>query len=146
MKYLTEYRDERIARALAAEIAQHITRSWVLMEICGGQTHTIMRYGLDELLPQGLELVHGPGRPVCVTPLETIDKAIAFASRPDVILVSYGDMLRVPGSQSDLLRTRAMGGDIRVVYSPTEALKVARQNQDRKGVFLAIGFETRSEE
>src|ERR1700757_108123 len=142
MKYLDEYRDGRIAQALAAEIRSVATRPWVLMEICGGQTHTIMRYGLDELLPPYIELVHGPGCPVCVTPLETIDKAIALASRPEVILVSYGDMLRVPGSQSDLLRTKATGGDIRVVYSPTEALKVARQNQDRKVVFLAIGFET----
>jgi hydrogenase expression/formation protein HypD len=142
MKYIDEYRDGRIARGVAAEIAASATKPWVLMEICGGQTHTIMRYGLDELLPVGIELVHGPGCPVCVTPLETIDKAIALASRPDVILVSYGDMLRVPGSQSDLLRTKAMGGDIRVVYSPTEALKVARQNQDRKVIFLAIGFET----
>jgi hydrogenase expression/formation protein HypD len=142
MKYIDEYRDGRIARGVAAEIAERATKPWVLMEICGGQTHTIMRYGLDELRPVGIELVHGPGCPVCVTPLETIDKAIALASRPDVILVSYGDMLRVPGSQSDLLRTKAMGGDIRVVYSPTEALKVARQNQDRKVVFLAIGFET----
>jgi hydrogenase expression/formation protein HypD len=142
MKYIDEYRDGRIARGVAAEIAESATKPWVLMEICGGQTHTIMRYGLDELLPVGIELVHGPGCPVCVTPLETIDKAIALASRPDVILVSYGDMLRVPGSQSDLLRTKAMGGDIRVVYSPTEALRVARQHPDRKVVFLAIGFET----
>lgn len=142
MKYIDEYRNGRIARGVAAEIAERATKPWVLMEICGGQTHTIMRYGLDELLPVGIELVHGPGCPVCVTPLETIDKAIALASRPEVILVSYGDMLRVPGSQSDLLRTKAMGGDIRVVYSPTEALKVTRQNQDRKVVFLAIGFET----
>jgi len=142
MKYIDEYRDGRIALSVAAEIAESATKPWVLMEICGGQTHTIMRYGLDELLPVGIELVHGPGCPVCVTPLETIDKAIALASRPDVILVSYGDMLRVPGSQSDLLRTKAMGGDIRVVYSPTEALRVARQHPDRKVVFLAIGFET----
>ena len=142
MKYIEEYRDERIARALAEEITQHATRRWVLMEICGGQTHTIMRYGLDELLPSNIELVHGPGCPVCVTPLEVIDQAIELASRPDVILVSYGDMLRVPGSQSDLFRVKARGGDVRVVYSPMEALKIARANRERKIVFLAIGFET----
>lgn len=142
MKYIDEYRDGRIARGLATEIAQSATKQWVLMEICGGQTHTIMRYGLDELLPSEIELVHGPGCPVCVTPLETIDKAVALAARPDVILVSYGDMLRVPGSQSDLFRAKARGADVRIVYSPTEALKVARENPDRKVVFLAIGFET----
>ena len=142
MKYIDEYRDRRIARALAGEIQERVTRPWVLMEICGGQTHTIMRYGLDELLPRGLELVHGPGCPVCVTPLETIDKAIALASRPDVILVSYGDMLRVPGSHSDLFRVKAQGGDVRVAYSPTEAVKIARTNPGRNVVFLAIGFET----
>ena len=142
MKYLDEYRDHRIARALAAEIAQRTTKPWVLMEICGGQTHTIMRYGIDELLPRGIELVHGPGCPVCVTPLETMDKAIALALRPDVILVSYGDMLRVPGSHSDLFRAKAQGGDVRIAYSPTEAVKIARTNPDRKVVFLAIGFET----
>jgi hydrogenase expression/formation protein HypD len=142
MKYLDEYRDERIARALAAEIAQRTTRSWVMMEICGGQTHTIMRYGLDELLPRGIELVHGPGCPVCVTPLETLDKAIHLALRPDVILVSYGDMQRVPGSHSDLLRAKAQGADIRIAYSSMEAVKIARSNPDRRVVFLAIGFET----
>jgi hydrogenase expression/formation protein HypD len=142
MKYLDEYRDERIARALVAQIVQHTTRPWVLMEICGGQTHTIMRYGIDELLPCGIELVHGPGCPVCVTPLETIDKSIELALRPDVILVSYGDMLRVPGSHSDLLRAKSQGADVRMAYSPTEAVKIARSNPDRKVVFLAIGFET----
>jgi hydrogenase expression/formation protein HypD len=142
MKFLNEYRDERIARALAAEIAQCTTRPWVLMEVCGGQTHTIMRYGLDELLPSNLELVHGPGCPVCVTPLETIDTAIELASRPEVILVSYGDMLRVPGSRSDLFRAKAEGAEVRVVYSPMEALKIARENPQRTVVFLAIGFET----
>jgi hydrogenase expression/formation protein HypD len=142
MKYLDEYRDARIARALAAEIAQRTTRPWVLMEICGGQTHTIMRYGIDELLPPGIELVHGPGCPVCVTPLETVDKAIALVLRPEVILVSYGDMLRVPGSRSDLFRAKAQGADVRIAYSPIEALKIARANPDRKVVFLAIGFET----
>ncbi len=142
MKYLDEYRDGRIARALAEEIAQVCTRPWVLMEICGGQTHTIMRYGLDDLLPKSIELVHGPGCPVCVTPLETIDKAIALAGRPDVILVSYGDMLRVPGSNSDLFRAKAQGADIRIAYSPTEAVKIAMRHPERKVVFLAIGFET----
>jgi len=142
MKYLDEYRDRAIARALAAEIASVVIHPWVLMEICGGQTHTIMRYGLDELLPRGIELVHGPGCPVCVTPLDTVDRAIALAKRPDVILVSYGDMLRVPGSHSDLLRAKAMGADVRVAYSPTEALKIARSNPERNVVFLAIGFET----
>ena len=142
MKYLDEYRDQRIALALAAEIVRCATRPWVLMEICGGQTHTIMRYGIDELLPHGIELVHGPGCPVCVTPLETVDKAIELALRLDVILVSYGDMLRVPGSRSDLLRAKARGADVRIAYSSTEAVKIARSNPDRKVVFLAIGFET----
>jgi hydrogenase expression/formation protein HypD len=142
MKYLDEYRDGRIARALASEIQQRCTRPWVLMEICGGQTHTIMRYGIDELLPMGLELVHGPGCPVCVTSLETIDKAIALASRPDVTLVSYGDMLRVPGSNSDLFQAKAKGADVRVAYSPTEAVKLAARFSERQVVFLAIGFET----
>lgn len=142
MQYLDEYRDEKIARALAAEIAQRATQPWVLMEICGGQTHTIMRYGLDQLLPRNIELVHGPGCPVCVTPLETIDQAIELALLHGVLLVSYGDMLRVPGSRSDLFQTRAAGADVRVVYSPIEAVNIARDNPDRKIVFLAIGFET----
>jgi len=142
LKYIDEYRDERLARALAAEISRQVTRSWVLMEICGGQTHTLMRYGIDELLPPQIELVHGPGCPVCVTALETIDKAIQLASRPEVTLVSYGDMLRVPGSHSDLFRVKAGGGDVRVVYSPVDALNVARANPERRVVFFAIGFET----
>ncbi|MDE3165105.1 MAG: hydrogenase formation protein HypD [Acidobacteriota bacterium] len=142
MKYIDEYRDEALARSLATQIARRATRPWCLMEICGGQTHTIMRYGLDELLPPGLRLVHGPGCPVCVTPLETIDKAIEIASRPDVTFVSYGDMLRVPGSKLDLFRVRAAGGDVRVVYSPMDALALARANPGRKVVFFAIGFET----
>jgi hydrogenase expression/formation protein HypD len=142
MKFLDEYRDARIARTLANEVATCTTRDWVLMEICGGQTHTIMRYGLDEILPKQIELVHGPGCPVCVTPLETIDKALTLALRPEVILVSYGDMLRVPGSNSDLFRAKAQGADVRVAYSPTEAVKIARANPERKVVFLAIGFET----
>ncbi len=142
MKYLDEYRDARLARALAAEIARRVTRPWVLMEICGGQTHTLMRYGIDELLPPRLELVHGPGCPVCVTPLEILDKAIAIASLPDVTLVSYGDMLRVPGSRTDLFHAKAAGGDVRVAYSPTDALKLARAHPERRVVFLGIGFET----
>jgi len=142
MKYIDEYRDGRIARALAARQAECCTRPWVLMEICGGQTHTIMRYGLDELLPKGVELVHGPGCPVCVTPLETIDKALALAEMPEVTLVSYGDMLRVPGSHADLFRAKAKGADVRIAYSPTEAVRLARTMPERKVVFLAIGFET----
>ena len=142
MKYLDEYRDEKIARGIVAELARRATRPWVFMEICGGQTHTLMRYGIDELLPAGIELVHGPGCPVCVTSLETIDKAIEIASRPDVTLISYGDMLRVPGSRTDLFHVKAQGGDVRVVYSPTEALKFARANPGRKVVFFAVGFET----
>lgn len=142
MKYIDEYRDRDIARSLAAQIARRVTRPWSLMEICGGQTHTIMRYGLDDLLPAGIRLVHGPGCPVCVTPLETVDKAIEIASRPDVTFVSYGDMLRVPGSRLDLSRVKAAGGDVRVVYSPMEALKVARAHRDRQVVFFGIGFET----
>jgi hydrogenase expression/formation protein HypD len=142
MKYLDEYRDEHIVRSLVARIAKCVTRPWVLMEICGGQTHTIMRYGLDELLPKGLELVHGPGCPVCVTPIETIDKAITLALQPNTILVSYGDMLRVPGSEVDLFRARAAGGDVRIVYSPMESVKIARANPGKNVIFLAIGFET----
>ena len=142
MKYIDEYRDPKIARALVAEMARRVTRPWVLMEICGGQTHTIMRYGLDELIPKQIELVHGPGCPVCVTPIEVIDKAIAIASRPDVTFVSYGDMLRVPGSSIDLFQVKAQGGDVRIAYSPMEALKIARALPDRKVVFFGIGFET----
>jgi len=142
MKYLDEYRDARLARALIADLAKRVTRSWVIMEICGGQTHTLMRYGIDELVPAQVELVHGPGCPVCVTALETINRAIQIASLPSVTLVSYGDMLRVPGSDSDLFHVKAAGGDVRVAYSPMEALKVARANPGRKVVFLGIGFET----
>jgi hydrogenase expression/formation protein HypD len=142
MRYVDEYRDERAARMLATRLAQQVTRPWVLMEICGGQTHTIMRYGLDQLLPREIHLVHGPGCPVCVTPLETLDKAIGLASRPEVTFVTYGDMLRVPGSDSDLFHVRAGGGDVRVVYSPMEALKLARNHPERRVVFFAIGFET----
>jgi hydrogenase expression/formation protein HypD len=142
MKYIDEYRDERIARALIGEISRRVTRPWVLMEICGGQTHTLMRYGIDEMLPAKIELVHGPGCPVCVTPLESIDKALQIASRREVIFASYGDMLRVPGSHTDLLHVKAMGADVRVVYSPLEALKIARAHPERRVVFFGIGFET----
>ncbi len=142
MKYLDEYRDAKIAKALAAEIRRRSTRPWVLMEICGGQTHTLMRYGIDDLLKDSVQIVHGPGCPVCVTPLETIDRAIALARRPDVTLVSYGDMLRVPGSETDLFHVKAEGGDVRVVYSPMDAVDLARKNPERQIVFFAIGFET----
>jgi hydrogenase expression/formation protein HypD len=142
VKYIDEYRDPKIAQALVQKLAKQVTRPWVLMEICGGQTHTLMRYGIDELIPGEIELVHGPGCPVCVTPLEVVDKAIEIASRPDVIFVSYGDMLRVPGSSSDLLRVKAQGGDVRVAYTPMDALKIARANPERRVVFFAIGFET----
>jgi hydrogenase expression/formation protein HypD len=142
MKYLDEYRDGRIARGLVAEIRRRSTRPWVLMEICGGQTHTLMRYGIDELLAGHIELVHGPGCPVCVTPIEMIDRAIALARRKDVTLVSYGDMLRVPGSQTDLFHVKAEGGDVRIAYSPLGALDLARAMPGRQVVFFAIGFET----
>lgn len=142
MKYVDEYRDAAHAASLVASMQRLVTRPWVLMEICGGQTHTIMRYGIDELLPKDIELVHGPGCPVCVTAIETVDKAIAIASTPGVIFVSYGDMLRVPGSAGDLFRVRANGGDVRIVYSPMDALRIARQNPDRRVVFFAVGFET----
>ena len=142
MKYVDEFRDPELAKATLAEIKRITTRHWVMMEICGGQTHSIKRFGLDQLLPEEIELVHGPGCPVCVTPLEQIDKALAIASRPDVIFTSYGDMLRVPGSGRDLFSIRAQGGDVRVVYSPLDSLKIARDNPDKQIVFFAIGFET----
>jgi hydrogenase expression/formation protein HypD len=142
MKYLDEYRDAELVHKGLDEIRRTVTRPWSLMEICGGQTHSIMRHGLDELLPDGIELIHGPGCPVCVTPLELIDKAIAIASRPGVIFTSFGDMLRVPGSDEDLFRTRAEGGDVRVVYSPLDAVKIAQQHPDKQVVFFGIGFET----
>ena len=142
MKHIDEYRDAKIARALLAALERKVTRPWVLMEICGGQTHTLMRYGIDTLIPSQIELVHGPGCPVCVTPLEVVEKAIQIASQPDVIFVSYGDMLRVPGSATDLLRVKASGGDVRIAYSPMEAVKIARANPERRVVFFGIGFET----
>jgi hydrogenase expression/formation protein HypD len=142
MKYLTEYRDANLVRVLVDEIRQTTKKNWVVMEICGGQTHAIMRYGLDQLLPPEIELVHGPGCPVCVTSLELIDKALAIASQPGVIFTSYGDMLRVPGTGRDLFSVRASSGDVRVVYSPLDAIKIAQQNPDKQVVFFAIGFET----
>lgn len=142
MKYLDEYRDGGLARQLAGQIHQATTRPWRIMEICGGQTHAIVRFGIDELLPESITLIHGPGCPVCVTPLELIDKAVDIASRPEVIFCSFGDMLRVPGSSRDLLSVKASGGDVRIVYSPLDAVKVARENPDRSVVFFAVGFET----
>ena len=142
MKYLDEYRDPAQVKALLQKIKELISQPWVIMEICGGQTHSFLRHGLDALLPPDIDLVHGPGCPVCVTPLEQIDKAIAIASRPEVILTSYGDMLRVPGSRTDLFSVRAKGGDVRVVYSPLEAVQLAEAHPDKEVVFFAIGFET----
>jgi hydrogenase expression/formation protein HypD len=142
VKYLEEYRDGDIARALIERIRRTATRRWTLMEVCGGQTHTIVRQGIDELLDQAVEMIHGPGCPVCVTPLEQIDKALALAGRPDVIFTSFGDMLRVPGSTCDLQAVRARGGTVRLVYSPLDALELARRHPDREVVFFAVGFET----
>lgn len=142
MKYIDEYRDPAKVRALLNEIAATVTRPWVLMEVCGGQTHAFLHHGLDDMLPREIELVHGPGCPVCVTPLEQIDRALAIASQPNVIFTSYGDMLRVPGSSVDLFTIRARGGDVRVVYSPLEAVELAAKNPDKEVVFFAIGFET----
>ena len=142
MKYVTEYRDANLVKGVINEIRRTVSRPWTLMEICGGQTHAIVRHGIDQLLPSEIELVHGPGCPVCVTPLELIDKALAIAAKPDVIFCSYGDMLRVPGSSVDLFSIKAQGGDVRVVYSPLDAVKLAQQNPDKQVVFFAIGFET----
>lgn len=142
MQFVTEFRDQALVKGVLDEIRRTVTRPWVLMEICGGQTHSIMRYGIDQLLPSEVELVHGPGCPVCVTPLEQIDRALAIASRPDVIFTSFGDMLRVPGSQHDLFSIRARGGQVKVVYSPLDAVKIAQENPDKQVVFFAIGFET----
>ncbi|WP_421723495.1 hydrogenase formation protein HypD [Bauldia sp.] len=142
MKYRDEYRDPEAAHALAEAIAKVTTRPWTLMEVCGGQTHAIVRYGIDALLPEDVTLVHGPGCPVCVTPAEYIDKAIEIAGRPEVILCSFGDMLRVAGTGGDLLGAKARGADVRVVYSPLDALTIARENPDREVVFFAVGFET----
>ncbi len=142
MRYIDEFRDAAAARTYAGMIRKTTTRRWTLMEICGGQTHTIVKFGIESLLPREIELVHGPGCPVCVTPLEIIDKAIAIASRPDVIFTSFGDMLRVPGSSKDLLAVKAEGGDVRIVYSPLDAVKIAQQHPHKNVVFFAVGFET----
>ncbi len=142
MKFIDEYRDAKAAQTCAAAIRRVVTRPWTIMEVCGGQTHAIVKFGLDELLPPDITLVHGPGCPVCVTPLEILDKAIEIASRPDVIFCSFGDMLRVPGSERDLFSVKASGGDVRIVYSPLDALKIAREKPDREVVFFAVGFET----
>ncbi|MEW5914872.1 MAG: hydrogenase formation protein HypD [Gemmatimonadota bacterium] len=142
MKYLSEYRDAKIAKSLARRIRGAAKQRWVLMEVCGGQTHTIVRQGIDELVGDAVEMIHGPGCPVCVTPLEQIDRAVALASRPDVIFTSFGDMLRVPGSECDLQAVRARGGTVRVVYSPLDAVELAQKNPDKQVVFFAVGFET----
>jgi hydrogenase expression/formation protein HypD len=142
MKYIDEYRDADLTSKLLADLQKTVTRPWTLMEVCGGQTHSIIKSGLDQMLPSQISLVHGPGCPVCVTPLELVDKAIALASRPEVIFTSYGDMLRVPGSHGDLFSVKAASGDVRIVYSPLDALQIARDNPDKTVVFFAIGFET----
>lgn len=142
MKYLEEFSDPVLARKLVDQIHATATKPWAIMEVCGGQTHTIVRHGIDQLLPDAVEMIHGPGCPVCVTPLETIDKALEIASRPEVIFCSFGDMLRVPGTGRDLFRVRGEGGDVRVVYSPLDALRIARENPGREVVFFGIGFET----
>jgi hydrogenase expression/formation protein HypD len=142
MKYIDEYRDPEAAAGYARALSRITTRPWTLMEVCGGQTHSIVKFGVDELLPTGVTLVHGPGCPVCVTPLELIEKAIQIASQPGVIFCSFGDMLRVPGHSRDLLAVKAEGGDVRIVYSPLDALDIARRQPDRQVVFFAVGFET----
>lgn len=142
MRFVDEYRRKEDVQKLLTAIDRTITRSWTIMEICGGQTHTLIKSGIDRLLPEAVTVVHGPGCPVCVTPLELIDRAIAIAQRPEVTLTSFGDMLRVPGSRSDLLSVKAQGGDVRVVYSPLDALKLAQEHPQRQVVFFAVGFET----
>jgi hydrogenase expression/formation protein HypD len=142
VKFLSEYRDQKAAEQLSQQIWKKVTRPWTIMEICGGQTHTIVKSGLEDLLPREITLVHGPGCPVCVTPIELIDKAVAIAHRPEVIFCSFGDMLRVPGSSKSLFDAKAEGADVRIVYSPLDALKLARTNPERQVVFFAVGFET----
>ncbi|HVN13035.1 MAG TPA: hydrogenase formation protein HypD [Kineosporiaceae bacterium] len=142
MRYLDEFSNPEYAKRLLGQIHEITTRPWAMMEVCGGQTHSIIRHGIDQLLPAGLEMIHGPGCPVCVTPLELIDKALEIAARPEVIFCSFGDMLRVPGSGGDLFRVKSAGGDVRVVYSPLDALRLARENPARQVVFFGIGFET----
>src|SRR5487761_1910161 len=142
MKYLTEFRNGEIAQRIAREIHSAATRPWKIMEVCGGQTHSIIKTGIDQMLPAGIEMIHGPGCPVCVTPLEMIDKALEIAAQPEVIFTSFGDMLRVPGSTTDLLSVKAKGGDVRMVYSPLDAVKLAEQNPAKEVVFFGVGFET----
>ena len=142
MRFVSEYRDAGLCADLAASLRSLVTRDWTIMEVCGGQTHSIIKFGLDQLLPPEVTLVHGPGCPVCVTPLEMIEKALCLAARPEVVFCSFGDMLRVPGLRDDLLTVKARGGDVRIVYSPLDALKLARELPDREVVFFAVGFET----
>jgi hydrogenase expression/formation protein HypD len=142
MKYIDEYRDGQTAKEFAEALKRIATKSWTIMEVCGGQTHSIVKFGIDELLPPSITLVHGPGCPVCVTPLELIEKALEIASKPNVIFCSFGDMLRVPGVSKDLLSVKAAGGDVRIVYSPMDAVKVAVDNPQQEVVFFAVGFET----
>ncbi len=142
MKYIDEYRNSQIAERYIKEIRKVVTKEWTIMEVCGGQTHTIIKFGIDEVLPEKIHFVHGPGCPVCVTPIEIIDKAITIASLPNVIFCSFGDMLRVPGSDKDLFAVKESGGDVRIVYSPLDALKIALNNPDKEVVFFAVGFET----
>ncbi len=142
MKYLDEFSDPAVARRMLDDIARAVTRPWAMMEVCGGQTHTIIRNGIDQLLPPEVELIHGPGCPVCVTPLEMIDRALAIAATPGVIFCSFGDMLRVPGTGRDLFSVKAAGGDVRIVYSPLDAVKIAQAEPDKQVVFFGIGFET----
>jgi len=142
MKYLNEFRNGEIAQRMAREIASVATRPWKIMEVCGGQTHSIIKNGIDQMLPAGIEMIHGPGCPVCVTPLELIDKALAIAAQPDVIFCSFGDMLRVPGTEGDLFQVKGAGGDVRVVYSPLDAVELAVKNPGKQVVFFGVGFET----
>ena len=142
MRFIDEYRDAEAAQQLARALHRRTTRPWTIMEVCGGQTHAIVKFGVDELLPKDIELVHGPGCPVCVTPIELIDKALDIAARPEVLFCSFGDMLRVPGTSNDLFGVKARGGDVRIVYSPLDAVKLARQHPARQVVFFAVGFET----
>ncbi len=142
MKYLTEFRNGEIAQRMAREIHAVTTRPWKIMEVCGGQTHSIIKNGIDQMLPPGIEMIHGPGCPVCVTPLELIDKALAIAAQPGVIFCSFGDMLRVPGTEGDLFQVKGAGGDVRVVYSPLDAVDLAAKNPDKQVVFFGVGFET----
>jgi hydrogenase expression/formation protein HypD len=142
MKFVDEYRDSESVRRLSQALARRVTRPWTIMEVCGGQTHSFLKFGLDELLPKEIELIHGPGCPVCVTPVESIDRALSLASRPDLIFCSFGDMLRVPGSERDLLAVKAAGGDVRMVYAPLDAVRLARENPTKQVVFFAVGFET----